>query len=53
VSLILTVPGPGESYDCLVRGWNVDGGSATAITSIDFQAYGGAVTHGGKVAAVR
>ena len=33
--------------------WNVDGGSATAITAIDFEAYGGAVTHGGKVAAVR
>ena len=52
---ILTAPGPGPkpAYTCLVRGWNVDGGSATAITAIDFEAYGGAVTHGGKVAAVR
>jgi hypothetical protein len=52
---ILTAPGPGpdSAYTCLVRGWNVDGGTAAAITAIDFQAYGGTVTHGGKVAAVR
>jgi len=52
---VLTVPGPGTdpSFTCWVRGWNVDGGTAAAIASIDFNAYGGTATHGGKVAAVR
>ena len=52
---IVTAPGPGPdpAYTCLVRGWNVDGGTAAAIAGIDFEAYGGMVTQGGKVAAVR
>jgi len=36
---LLTVPGPDADWPAQVRGWNVDGGSATAITSIDFDAY--------------
>jgi len=50
---ILTAPGPGSMFGCLIRGWNVDGGNATAITGIDFQAYEGTVTHGGNTAGVR
>ena len=48
---ILSAPGPGESFDCRIRGWNVDGGTASAIPGINFQAYAGSVTHGGHVAA--
>jgi len=49
---ILTAPGPDLGYPCLVRGWNVDGGTATAITGIDFDAFSSTVTHGGNVAVV-
>ncbi|MFN7971068.1 MAG: hypothetical protein U0166_01750 [Acidobacteriota bacterium] len=37
---ILTGPGPGAVFGPHVRGWNVDGGSATAIAKISFFAYG-------------
>jgi hypothetical protein len=50
---ILTAPGPGAMFNCLVRGWNVDGGTASSIPSIGFNAYEGTVTHGGNVAAVK
>ncbi len=50
---ILTAPGPGQDYTCMVRGWNVDGGTAEAMTTIDFEAYDGNVTHGGNAIAVR
>jgi len=49
---ILSAPGPGESFNSRIRGWNVDGGMASAIPGIDFQAYGGSVSHGGNVAGV-
>ncbi len=49
---ILTAPGPDAGYSCRVRGWNVDGGTATAMTGVDFEAYDAAVTHGGNVAVV-
>jgi len=37
---IITGPGPGTVYGPHVRGWNVDGGSATAIRGISYFAYG-------------
>jgi len=37
---IVTGPGPGAVYGPHVRGWNVDGGPATAIPSVSFLAYG-------------
>ncbi len=50
---LLTVPGPDAGWPAQVKAWNVDGGTATAITSIDFDAYtdlglmyGGAVAGG-------
>jgi hypothetical protein len=49
---ILTAPGPEAAYGCLVRGWNVDGGTAAAITGIDFDAFGAGVTHGGTITVV-
>ncbi|MFN7974023.1 MAG: putative Ig domain-containing protein [Acidobacteriota bacterium] len=37
---ILTGPGPGPTFGPQVRGWNVDGGSTTAIAKINFNAFG-------------
>jgi len=37
---LLTVPGRDPDWPAQVRAWNVDGGSATAIGSIDYDAYG-------------
>ncbi len=37
---IVTGPGPGAVYGPHVRGWNVDGGAATAIPAVSFMAYG-------------
>jgi hypothetical protein len=37
---IITGPGPGAVYGPHVRGWNVDGGPATAIPTVSFLAYG-------------
>jgi hypothetical protein len=51
---ILTGPGPGESYLPWVRGWNYDGGTLSAIQSIDFNGFDpGLVTHGIKPAGWR
>jgi len=48
---ILTTPGPDPSQTALVRAWNYDGGTVTAIELIDFSAYDDqAITHGGKIA---
>jgi len=47
---LLTVPGPDPDWPAQVKAWNVDGGAATAIGSIDFDAYAdGAFLHGGSV----
>jgi len=45
---IVTGPGPGEVYGPHVRGWNVDGGSASALPAVSFFAYG-TNTHGVNV----
>jgi hypothetical protein len=37
---IVTGGGPGAAYGAHVRGWNVDGGAASAIPGISFFAYG-------------
>jgi predicted outer membrane repeat protein len=37
---IITGAGPGAVYGPHVRGWNVDGGAAVAITQVSFLAYG-------------
>ena len=37
---IVTGAGPGSVYGPHVRGWNVDGGPATAISAVSFIAYG-------------
>jgi hypothetical protein len=37
---IVTGAGPGAVYGPHVRGWNVDGGTAAAMTGISFMAYG-------------
>ena len=37
---IITGPGPGAVFGPHVRGWNVDGGPATAIPAVSFIAYG-------------
>ncbi len=37
---IVTGAGPGAIYGPHVRGWNVDGGAATAIGAVSFLAYG-------------
>jgi len=37
---ILTGPGPGNIYGPHIRGWDVDGGSATAIGAVSYLAYG-------------
>ena len=37
---IVTGVGPGAVYGPHVRGWNVDGGTATAMSSVSFLAYG-------------
>jgi len=37
---LLTGAGPGTVYGPHVRGWNVDGGAAAAISSVSFLAYG-------------
>ncbi len=48
---LLTVPGPDPDWPAQVKAWNIDGGSATAISSIDFDGYAdGALMHGGSVA---
>jgi len=49
---IVTAPGPDAGAPCRVRGWNVDGGTATAMSGIDFEAFEAAVTHGGATAVV-
>ena len=50
---IVTGPGPGAVFGPHVRGWNVDGGPATAIQEVSFLAYGtrkyGAVISSGDV----
>ena len=48
---ILTMPGPDPTQPPLLRAWNVDGGTAELITTLDFDAYGDlGLTHGGKIA---
>jgi len=48
---ILSMPGPDATQTALARCWNVDGGTAELITTIDFDAYGDmGLTHGGKIA---
>jgi len=37
---IVTGPGPGAVFGPHVRGWNVDGGMATAMPGVSFMAYG-------------
>jgi len=37
---IVTGAGPGDIYGPHVRGWNVDGGTAAAISAVSFLAYG-------------
>jgi hypothetical protein len=37
---IVTGPGPGSIYGPHIRGWNVDGGSASAIGAVSYLAYG-------------
>ena len=37
---IVTGPGPGDVYGPHIRGWNVDGGSASAISGVSYLAYG-------------
>ncbi len=37
---IVTGAGPGEVFGPHVRGWNVDGGTATAIPTVSYMAYG-------------
>ncbi len=49
---ILTTLGPGPINECRIRGWNVDGGTATAMTGIDFYAYGSQVLYGGNAEVV-
>jgi len=51
---IITGAGPGESHEPRVRGWNYDGQALSAISGIDFNAYGSTeVTHGVKVGGLR
>jgi len=38
-SEIVTGPGPGNVYGSHVRGWDIDGGSATAIPGVSYFAY--------------
>ncbi len=48
---ILATPGPDPDWPGQIRAWNVDGGTATAISSIDFDAYAdGGYMFGGTVA---
>ena len=48
---LLTVPGPDSSWGTRVRAWNVDGGSASSIGSINFDAYEDMeLISGGKIA---
>jgi hypothetical protein len=48
---ILTMPGRDPFQPPVARAWNVDGGTAGLIETIDFDAYGDMVlTHGGKIA---
>ncbi len=48
---ILTAPGPDASRPAWIRGWNVDGGAATLINNVDFDAYGDqGLTYGAHVA---
>jgi hypothetical protein len=37
---IVTAPGPGQVFGPHVRGWNVDGGAASAMPGVSFFAYG-------------
>ena len=37
---IVTAPGPGSIFGPHVRGWNVDGGTASAMPAVCFMAYG-------------
>ncbi len=37
---IVTAPGPGSVFGPHVRGWNVDGGTASAMAAVNFMAYG-------------
>jgi len=50
VDEILTMPGPNANAGAIVRAFDVIGGVASPITGIDFDAYDGSVTHGGKIA---
>jgi len=48
---LLTAPGPDENQPDRVRAWNVDGGSASLIDSVDFDAFGDrGLTYGGHIA---
>ncbi len=48
---LLTVPGPDPNWPGQVKAWNIDGGAATAIGGIDFDAYADkGFMHGGSVA---
>jgi hypothetical protein len=48
VEEILTMPGPDAGIGAQLKGWNVDGGVASAC-GLDFDAYDAAVTHGGHM----
>ena len=51
VDEILTMPGADAAIGAQLRAWNVDGGTASAVTGIDFDAYADAtVIKGGTVA---
>ena len=51
---IITGPGPGESHEPRVRGWNYDGQVLSAISTVDFNAYSTTeVTHGVKVGGIK
>ena len=46
---IVTGPGPGAVFGAHVRGWNVDGGTATAITNLSFFAWPDEIRFGANV----
>jgi hypothetical protein len=48
---ILTMPGPDPTQEAVARAWNVDGGTAALIGTIDFDAYDDlGLMYGGKIA---
>jgi len=50
---ILTMPGPDPTRPAHAKGWNVDGGTVTAIDEIDFYPYSDEMRYGGRVAGGR